>query len=143
MRDLLYVFLFVLVSTPAAMADGQIEAEYRQSVMKSIGGHMSSMVTILKNQVHIQDLSLHAQGIAALADVAPKVFPEGSDIKKSRALPDIWEDRAAFDEAMNRFVSAAKEMPGAAASGEMSQIGPALSKLGKTCKGCHDNYKSE
>ena len=49
MRDLLYVFLFVLVSTPAAMADGQIEAEYRQSVMKSIGGHMSSMVTILKN----------------------------------------------------------------------------------------------
>ncbi|MBT7371895.1 MAG: cytochrome c [Gammaproteobacteria bacterium] len=22
-------------------------------------------------------------------------------------------------------------------------MGPALSKLGKTCKGCHDNYKSE
>ena len=143
MRNHFCSLLIALVLAPVAIADGQVEAEYRQSVMKSIGGHMSAMVAILKNQVHTQDLVVHAGGIAALADVAPNVFPEGSKIKKSRALPDIWEDRAAFDEAMNRFVSAAKEIPGAAASGDMSQIGPALSNLGKTCKGCHDNYKSE
>ena len=39
-----------------ALADGEVEAKYRASVMKSIGGHMSSMATILKNQVHMEDL---------------------------------------------------------------------------------------
>ena len=28
---------------PFALADGEVEAQYRKSVMKSVGGHMSSM----------------------------------------------------------------------------------------------------
>ena len=66
-----------------ALADDEVEAKYRQSVMKSIGGHMASMGAILKNQVHMDDLVVHANGLAGLAGIAPEVFPEGSNIEKS------------------------------------------------------------
>jgi cytochrome c556 len=132
-----------ILLVPSALADGKTEAEYRQAVMKSIGGHMTAIVTIMKNQVHTGDLAMHGRGIATLSEVAPNVFPEGSDVAKSKSLPAVWEDRAGFDEAMNRFTGAAKDFAVAAESGDMSQIGPALKGLGGSCKGCHDDYKAE
>lgn len=124
-------------------ADGEVEANYRQSVMKSVGGHMSAMGNILRNQVHTGDLALHARGLATLSDIVPNVFPAGSDVEKSKALPDIWEDPEAFAEKMGDFRKAAKDMAAAAESGDMGQIGPAIQALGGSCKGCHDDFKEE
>ena len=126
-----------------ALADGEVEAQYRESVMKSIGGHMSSMATILKNQVHLEDLVMHARGLAGLADIAPEVFPEGSNIEKSKALPAIWENPVEFSKAMDRFIEAAEGMASAAGTENMSEIGPAIQTLGGSCKGCHDDFKAE
>ena len=44
----------LLLAHPA-FADGETEAQYRQSVMKSVGGHMASMGNILKNRIHMED----------------------------------------------------------------------------------------
>ena len=126
-----------------AMADGETEAKYRQAVMKSIGGHMSAMGTILKEQVHLEDLALHAEGLAGLAEIAPEVFPAGSGVEKSKALPAIWENPDDFADAMNRLIEASDEMARAAKTGEMSEIGPAIQALGGSCKGCHDDFKAE
>jgi cytochrome c556 len=132
-----------LTLAPFSMADGKVEANYRQAVMKSIGGHMSAMGNILKNQVHLDDMALHANGLAGLADIAPELFPAGSDVEKSKALPAVWEDAAGFEQAMNKFVEAAEGMAEASKYGEMSDIVPAIQALGGSCKGCHDDYKAE
>ena len=137
------ILLAGMAVTASALADGDVEAKYRQSVMKSIGGHMSAMGTILKEQVHLEDLALHAEGLAGLAEIAPEVFPEGSGVEKSKALPAVWEKPEAFAEAMNRLVEASDAMASAAKSGEMSLIGPAIQELGGSCKGCHDDFKAE
>jgi len=126
-----------------ALADGEVEVQYRQAVMKSIGGHMASMATILKNQVHMEDLVLHARGLAGLADIAPEIFPEGSNTGKSKALPAVWDNPEAFSEAMQRMVDAAEGMASAAATEDMSEIGPAIQALGGSCKGCHDDFQAE
>jgi cytochrome c556 len=126
-----------------AQADGAVEVQYRQAVMKSIGGHMASMGTILKNQVHMEDLVMHARGLAGLADIAPEVFPEGSDTEKSKALPAVWENPEAFSKALGRLNDAAEGMATAAATEDMSEIGPAIQALGGSCKGCHDDFKAE
>ncbi|MBT5701647.1 MAG: cytochrome c [Pseudomonadales bacterium] len=126
-----------------ALADGAAETKYRKSVMKSIGGHMSSMGTILKNQIHMDDLVIHARGLAGLADIAPEVFPEGSNTKKSKALPAVWENPEEFSQAMDRFIDAAEGMASAAGTEDMSEIGPAIQALGGSCKGCHDDFKAE
>ena len=136
-------FLTCLGLGQAVLADGQVEAEYRQSVMKSIGGHMASMGLILKNQVHMDDLVLHARGLAGLADIAPEVFPAESNVEKSKALPAVWKNPAEFSDAMDRLIASAEDMVVAAASEDMSEIGPAIQALGGACKGCHDDFKAE
>ena len=142
MKQLIVMLALVMLSG-GALADARVETDYRQAVMKSIGGHMVSMGTILKNQVHMRDLALHARGLAALAEVAPGVFPEDSKIDKSKALASVWDDPEGFRAAMDRFTDAARDMSAAASSGEMSRIGPAIRALGGACKGCHDDYKAE
>ncbi len=133
----------LLIAPMIASADGKVEVDYRQAVMKSIGGHMVAIGTILKNQVHMGDLALHADGLAALSKVAPNVFPEGSDTEKSKTLPAAWEDPEGFKAAMDKFVMAAEGMAAVAGSGDMRQIGPAVQALGGSCKGCHDDYQAD
>ena len=132
-----------LLMSPLALADGQAEYDYRHGVMEAIGGHMTAMVTILRKGVHQDELAIHARGIAALAEISPGIFPEGSDVEKSESLPAVWTNRAEFDAKMQEFVEASKGMAVAAESGDMSKVGPAIQALGGSCKGCHDDFRKE
>ena len=66
------------------------------------------------------------------------LFPEGSGGGDSRAKPEIWTDRAGFDQAMMDAQAAAAAM--AAVTEEAAYV-PAMKALGGTCKGCHDKYR--
>ena len=66
------------------------------------------------------------------------LFPEGSGGGDSRAKPEIWSDRAGFDQAMKDAQAAATAM---AAVSEEAAFVPAMKTLGGACKGCHDKYR--
>jgi cytochrome c556 len=66
------------------------------------------------------------------------LFPEGSGGGDSRAKPEIWSDRAGFDQAMKDAQAAATAM---AAVTEEAAFVPAMKTLGGACKGCHDKYR--
>ena len=133
----------ILVQGPIALADAEAEIAYRKGVMKVVGGHMSAMGAILRNGIHTDDLGYHAEGMAAIAEIAPDVFPAGSGEGKTKALPEIWEKPEAFRGAMDQFVSAADDMASAVGGGDRAQIGPAIKALGGSCKGCHDDFKAD
>ncbi len=137
------VALMLALFGHGVFADGEAEYKYREGVMRTVGGHMSSMVAILRGRVHMDDLAFHARGMADMARIVPRVFPEGSGVAKSEALPDIWEKPDEFRQAVDRFVKAANGMSEAAGSGDMSAIGPAIDALGKSCKNCHDHFREE
>ena len=79
----------------------------------------------------------------AVSLLVPQVFPAGSGEGKTEALAAIWDEPAEFKIAMDRYVNAAAGMADAVASQDMGQVGPAIQALGKSCKGCHDDYKSD
>ncbi|MEC8387146.1 MAG: cytochrome c, partial [Pseudomonadota bacterium] len=95
MHGLLVAFALAaicLASSPAH-ADGAGAIKYRQAVMASIGGHMRAMVAILRGSAgDPADLTLHAEGMAALAGLGDRLFPAGSGpaAGKTAALPRIW-----------------------------------------------------
>ena len=66
------------------------------------------------------------------------LFPEGSGGGDSRAKPEIWSDRAGFDQRMKDAQAAATAM---AAVTEEAAFVPAMKSLGGACKGCHDKYR--
>ena len=142
MKSIVAVVITMLVC-PVVLADGEAEFKYRQGVMRTVGGHMSSMSGILRGQVHVKNLGLHAKGMADLATIVPNVFPAGSGVAKSEALPEIWENPDDFKAALDKFVEAANNISAAANGGDAAAIGPAMNALGQSCKGCHDNFREE
>ena len=120
------------------------DAEYREAVMEAIGGHMSAIVHIIKGEVpHKSHLGMHAEAIATLSEITPTLFPEDSLTPDSHALPEIWEEPDAFQEALDAFQQAAPAFSKAVTTGDMSNIGATLNDLGDACEGCHDEFKEE
>ena len=137
------ILVCLLLTATAISADSEGIYKYRSALMKAVGGQMASMGASLKGQVFTENLKLHASAMADLADIVPLVFPKGSGSDKSEALPVIWENPEEFKQRVDDFVSAAKQLEKIASSGDMKAFGGGIQKLGKTCKGCHDNFREE
>ena len=129
-----------LLALPAIGAEA--DAEYRKNAMSAVGGHMQGIVKIIRGEVpHASHLAVHGNAMADLAEIAPTLFPEGSE--GGDALPAIWEDPDDFAEKLEAFRTAAQGFKEAASGGDVAAAGAALRDLGGACKGCHDDYRNE
>lgn len=137
------VAVLIVFSSSIALADAEGEVNYRKGVFKVVGGHMSAIGAMLRHGVYGDNLAYHANGMKDISAIAPTVFPESSSEGKTAALPVIWEQPEAFQEAMDKFVSAANGMAAAVESGDPKKIGGAVRALGGSCKNCHDNFKAD
>lgn len=120
-----------------APASPEEAVEMRQALMKEDGGLMRSagdltgaeavaaMQTILTNYTHI-----------------PDVFPEGSIVGDSKALPAIWENWEGFTAIVETGKTAAAAGLAAAEAGDAAGYAAALQALGATCGQCHQQFRS-
>ena len=86
-----------------------------------------------------------AGDMAKLAGQASKWFPKGTgpEVGKTGAKPEIWQKPADFNARLNDFRGAAKLFNAAAASGDINAVKARYGDLGKTCKACHETFRSE
>jgi cytochrome c556 len=130
------------IAAALGVAASEGEVDYRQHTMAAVGGHMQAIVDIIQGKVpHTAHLATHADALAALAEVADTLFPDGSE--GGDALPAIWENGEDFAAKLAAFKEAAANFKVAAASGDMAQVGGGLQQLGQACKGCHDDYRAQ
>ncbi len=142
MKNLIRLAVLVSAATMPGLALNASEgdAKYREHVMEAVGGHMQAMVDILKQEVsHGDHLSLHANAMADLGNIALTLFPAGSEA--GDALPAIWERPEDFQEKLEAFPAAAEALQQAINGG--GEVGPAFQNLGQACKSCHDDYRAE
>lgn len=66
----------------------------------------------------------------------------GSGVE-TEALDAIWSDADGFAGRVADFVAAAEALDMAAQGGDEDQIKAAAGNVGKTCGGCHDNYRED
>lgn len=117
----------------------------RQMLMDGIGGAMGTLGCYLKGQCDLPDPVLRnlANGIAFAAASGPAAFEPktmGATVKTT-ATEKVWSDWDDFSGRFPELKEAALAM--AAAAGDKSAMGAAMGNLGKTCKGCHDTYRSK
>ena len=128
----------------AAFADAESDIKYRQSVMKTAGGHIGALGAILKGEVpHKQDIAFHVDGLAGVATMTSHLFPAGSDRGKTKAKAEIWSQAAEFDSKAKDFQKATVALQAAAQGNDPGAIGAARGGVGKSCKGCHDKFQSK
>lgn len=130
----------------AASAAGEADIKYRQNNYKAVGAHMGAMGAILKGEVaHTDQLSVHADAIAAIAANVETLFPAGSgpDAGETRALPAIWTDTAEFQKVVAGFKAAAANAAAVAKTGDMAAMGDAVKQLGGACGACHKVFRAK
>jgi len=97
------------------------------------------------------DLGAVRASAAKIADLSSKAdgwFPAGTgpDAGKTGAKPEIWQGSAIQTDFIAKLAAmqkAAQAFSGAAAGGDVATIQARFSELGRTCKACHDKYRSE
>ena len=72
----------------------------------------------------------------------PHLFPEGSIVGDSKALPIIWEQNEAFLAIFATGATAAAAMLAAAEAGDATAYADAIRTIGGTCNQCHDTYQA-
>lgn len=126
------------------MMDNQTVQD-RQMLMDGIGGAMGTLGCYLKGKCDLPDPVVRnlANGIAYAATVAPSAFqPKTPDATvKTTATDKVWSDWDDFANQFPELKEAALAM--ASAAGDKSAMGAAMGNLGKSCKGCHDEYRSK
>lgn len=136
----------VLVSMASAHSEstGNAEADYRIAEMKKLGMNMGAIGKVAKGEVaYSPELNDNAKAIAELASNMGKWFPEGSGVESSRAKPEIWDDKykEEFAQDITDLQAASVQLIAAVQSGDQGKIGAALQGTGKTCGGCHKQFR--
>jgi cytochrome c556 len=142
------VLLSVGLAAPAAAIDEPENViKYRQAVMKSMGAHAAAIVKVVKGEVSfVGHVAAHARGINEMSKLIPDIFPMGTGndaFADTRALPDIWKDRAKFDAAAKMLQSESAKLVEVAADRDVGAIGAQLENVGKACGGCHKPFRAE
>lgn len=118
--------------------------KYRQSVMKSVGGHTGAIYQIVKNDnPNKSHLQAHAGALHDLMGMAASAFRPKTSGGKTRAKANIWIDAPGFESALNDARAAASAFESAVSSGNDAAIAEKLDTLLGTCKGCHREYREK
>ncbi len=126
--------------------DSPVEAaiKYRQSAMKLVGANFKPMGAMLKGELPMDQAAFARFGkdLAAIAGIdILRGFPPDSEGADSKAKADIWLNWDDFRQQMEGFQAEAAKLGAVAAGGDPAAIKEQFGATGKTCKGCHDDYK--
>jgi cytochrome c556 len=72
----------------------------------------------------------------------PDRFPPGTDTGDTRALPGVWQNRAAFLEAYAALGPRLAELRTAAESGTPAAFAAAVQATGGACANCHRQFRA-
>ena len=144
MKRIIIAFMVCAVAaTGAAIAqDGPIKK--RQDLMKKNGDATKLVSAMLKGEKPY-DAAAAAEaikGVGGAMDEFITLFPEGSMSADSAAKPEIWKNKADF-EGWAKQVKDDTPKTVAAAAGGAATLQPAFAEFAKSCRGCHDDYRTE
>lgn len=118
--------------------------DYRISVMSSMGGHIGAISKHVRGLVENHGfLAKHAEALANGAAELQYLFPFGSNVGDSEALPVIWEEREEFAQAIAKAEKATAAFSEAASAGDEDSIAAAFRDVGAACRGCHDHFRKD
>ncbi|PWR23418.1 c-type cytochrome [Zavarzinia compransoris] len=129
------------LSGAALAAGAEALVEQREAGMKQAGGALKALGAAAKaGAVTPADVE-KAQGLADFATALPTLFPEGSITDKSRALPEIWTDKAGWDAKVKVFADAADAILVAAKAGDVAGLRAGVGAAGDSCGACHKAFR--
>ena len=136
-----------LISLPAAAQFQKPEdaIKYRKAAFTVMASHFGRLGPMAQGKVPF-DAKVAADNIAiatTLSTLPFAGFVPDSDKGDTKAKPEVWSDSAKFNGAAKKMQDAMAALNVAAKSGNADQFKAAFGETGKSCKGCHDDFRKE
>ena len=142
MKRAIIVAGLMALGVSAAIAQSDV-VEQRQSVMKQFGAQTRTLSGMLRGQAPF-DLAKAQAAFKTVSDGAkklPPLFPESTkDVRKTEALPTIWENKAEFD-AVVRPTSMRTSQTALAKVTDEASFKAEMPKVLQSCGTCHKSYR--
>jgi cytochrome c556 len=144
---LLLVVNVAVADTAKSEKHAKKATKLRHSVFTMLGANMGTLgamakgkipfdaAVVEKNAMRINQLSYMLSDYTSTDTTAYKV--------KTDALPEVWSDREAFEKSIDDLTLASAKLITASKSADEAAMKSAISGVGKTCGGCHDNFKKD
>lgn len=119
--------------------------KYRKAAFTVMGAHFGRIGAMVNNRVPFDAkvASENADLVADLAKLPFAGFGPGTDKGDTRAKPEIWSEMDKFNAGAKKMQEDTAKLAAAAKGGNLDAIKAAFGEAGKSCKGCHDNYRKE
>jgi len=112
--------------------------------MEALSAHVSAFVLINFGKVeHQQHLQSHANALADLGAQVKVLFPVGTEVGKTDALPLLWKEQEQFNKRVSDLEASSAKLRDAVAANDKPGTMAAFKALGDACKGCHDRYRKK
>ena len=117
----------------------------RQAAMTLQGKYFGPLGAMAQGKMpfNAELVARNAAYLSVLDKMAWDGFSESTKGVKSRALPAIWSEAGKFKEAQDSFIAAVSQLVEASKSGDESKMKGAIGGVGKTCGGCHDEFREK
>jgi cytochrome c556 len=131
--------------TAFAQVKPDVLVKQRQAAMTLQGKYFGPMAAMAQGKAPYRAdvIVYNASLLDALSRMPWDGFDESTKGEKSAALPAVYSEPAKFKQAQDQFQSAVQALIAVSKSGNEADIKSAIANAGKTCGGCHQNFREK
>lgn len=137
--------LFTALPAAAQFAKPEDAVKYRKSAFTVMGTHFGRIGAMVQGRVPYDAAAVtaNAEIVVHMSTLPYAGFPEGtSGTEKGTPKPNVWTERAKFDEAAKKMQDEVAKLLAAAKSGNADQVKAQFGNAAGACKNCHDNFRN-
>jgi cytochrome c556 len=128
-----------------AQAKPEVLVKQRQAVMTLQGKYFGPMAGMAQGKIPFNAavVQRNAGFLDNLSRMAWDGFDASTRSEKTKALPAVFDDAAGFKAAAGRLENEAAKLVALSRSGDEAAIKAQIGAVGKTCGGCHNDYRQK
>lgn len=134
-----------VASEAMAQAKPDVLVKQRQAAMTLIGKYWGPVAGMASGKVpyNADVVARNATYLENLSQMPWDGFHESTKGEKSRALPEVYSQRAKFDEFAERMQAEIAKLGQVARARNEAGVKQQFGAVGKTCGGCHDGFRAK
>ena len=135
----------VISATATAQVKPEVMVKQRQAAMALQGKYFGPMAAMAQDKAPFKAdvVAYNASLLDALSRMPWDGFDASTKDVKSATLPAAYTDTAKFKAAQDQFHSAVDKLVAASKGSDMAATKAAIGGVGKTCGGCHENFRQK
>jgi len=137
--------LFTTLPAAAQFQKPEDAVKYRKAAYTVMATHFGRIGAMAQGRAPFDAAAAaaNAEIVVEMSKLPFAGFVEGtSGTEKGTPKPNVWSERAKFDEAAKKMQEEVVKLQAATKGGNFDQVKAAFGNAAGACKNCHDNFRN-